>query len=60
MKKLVSRGDFSCHRRLSIVFATAYVEVKNQLSQGRRILCFGYVYVLPEVRNLPNNSKKTK
>ena len=34
----------------SFAFATAYVKVKNQVSQGRRIVCFGYVYVLPEVR----------
>ena len=34
----------------SITFATAYVEVKNRLSQERHIVCFGYVYALPEVR----------
>ena len=28
----------------SITFATAYVEVKNRLSQGRCIVCLGYVY----------------
>ena len=39
----------------SIIFATAYVTVKNRLSQGRHIVCFSYVYVLPEVRNLSNN-----
>ena len=42
----------------SIIFPTAYVEVKNQLSQGPRIVCYGYVYVLPEVRNLSNNGQK--
>ena len=40
-----------------IIFPTAYVEVKNRLSQGRPIVCFGYVYVLPEVRNLSNNGQ---
>ena len=46
----VSRGDFSCPRVFSITFATAYVEIKNQLLQGRCIVCFGYVYALPQVR----------
>ena len=34
----------------SIIFAGVYVEVLNRHSQGRRIVCFGYVHVLPEVR----------
>ena len=43
----------------SITFATAYVEVKTQLSQGRRIVCFGYVYVLTEVRKSSKQWSKT-
>ena len=44
MKQRVSRGDFSCPRLFPFTFATAYVEVKNRLPQGRpRIVCFGYV-----------------
>ena len=34
----------------SIIFATVHVEVKNRRSHGRRIVCFGYVHVLAEVR----------
>ena len=34
----------------SVIFATSYVEVKNRRSHGCRIVCFGYVHVLPEVR----------
>ena len=33
----------------SVVFSTAFVEVKNRHSHGCRIVCFGYVHVLPEV-----------
>ena len=44
----------------SITFATAYVRVKNRLSQGWRIVCFGYVHALWYLRyeNLPNNGQK--
>ena len=49
MKQPVSRGDFHALDVFSITFATAQVAVKNRLSQGRRIVCFGYVYALPEV-----------
>ena len=51
LKQRVSRRDF--FRALdvfSIIFATAYVDVKNRYSHGRHIVCFGYVRVLPEVR----------
>ena len=34
----------------SIIFASVYVEVLNQRSHGRHIVCFGYVHVLAEVR----------
>ena len=34
----------------SVIFATSYVEDKNRHSHGRRIVCFGNVQVLPEVR----------
>ena len=51
MKQRVSRGDFfHAQDVFSIIFATAYVEVKNRHSHGRHIVCFGYVRVLPEVR----------
>ena len=44
MKQRVSPGDFS------IIFATAFVEVKNWRLHGCCIICFDYVRVLPEVR----------
>ena len=34
----------------SITFATTFVELKNQLSQECRIVCFGYVYALAGVQ----------
>ena len=43
----------------SITFATEYVEVKIQLSQERRIVCFGYVYVLTEVQKSSKQWSKT-
>ena len=42
----------------SIIFATAFVEVKNRRSHGRRIVCFGYVHVLPEVRKPSKQQSK--
>ena len=59
MKQRVSRGDFSCPRLYSITFATEYVEVKTRLSQERRIVCFGYVYVLTEVQKSSKQWSKT-
>ena len=50
MKQPVSQGYFHAPDVFSITFATAQVEVKNRLSQGHCIVCFGYVYALPEVR----------
>ena len=41
-------------------FATEYDEVKTRLSQGRRIVCFGYVYVLTEVQKSSKQWSKTK
>ena len=43
----------------SIASATAYVQVKNQRSQGCCIVCFGYVYALPEVRKSSRQWSKT-
>ena len=43
----------------SIIFATSYVEVKIQCSHGRRIVYFGYVHVLPEVRKSSKQKSKT-
>ena len=43
----------------SIIFATAYVEVKNRGTQWRGIVCFGYVHVLPEVWKSSNQQSKT-
>ena len=43
----------------SITFATACVKVKNRPSQGRRIVCFGNVYALPEVRKSSKQWSKT-
>ena len=49
-KQRVSRGDFSCPRLFSIIFASVYVEVLNLRSHGRHIVCFGYVHALAEVQ----------
>ena len=43
----------------SVTFATACVEVKNRPSQGRRIVCFGYVYALTEVQTSSKQWSKT-
>ena len=52
MKQRVSWGWFFYALDVfSIIFATSYVEVKNRHSHGHGIVCFGYVHVLPEVRN---------
>ena len=58
MKQRVSWGEFSCLHVFSIIFATAYVEVKCRCSQGSRIVCFGYVHVLPEVRKSSKQQSK--
>ena len=42
-----------------ITFATACVKVKNRPLQGRRIVCCGYVYALPEVRKSSKQWSKT-
>ena len=50
LKQRVSRSDFfHALDVFSIIFATAYVDVKNRYSPGRNIVCFGYVSVLLEV-----------
>ena len=43
----------------SIIFAISYVEVKNRCSNGRGIVCFGYVHVLPVVRKSSRQKSKT-
>ena len=43
----------------SIAFAIAY-KVKNRHSQGRRIVCLGYVYALPEMRKSSKQWSKNK
>ena len=43
----------------SIIFATSYVEVKNRRSHGCRIVCFGYVHLLPDVRKSSKRKSKT-
>ena len=43
----------------SIIFATSYVEVKNRHSHRRRIVCFGYGHVLPEVQKSSKQKSKT-
>ena len=43
----------------SIIFDTSYVEVKNRRSYGCRIVCFGYVHVLPEVRKSSKQKSET-
>ena len=49
-----------CHAPdiFSIIFATSYVKVKNRRSQGRRIVCFGYVHA-PEVRKSSKQKSTT-
>ena len=40
-------GIFHALDVFSIIFATSYVEVTNRHSHEHRIVCFGYVHVLP-------------
>ena len=58
MKQWVSRGDFHALDVFSIIFATSCVEVKNRRSHGYRIVCFGYVHLLPDVRK--SSKRKSK
>ena len=44
----------------SIIFATSYVEVKNQRSHRRSSVCFSYEHVLSEVRKSSKQKSKTK
>ena len=50
MKQRVSRGDFSCPRRIFYYICYCLCRSKSRRSQGRHIVCFGYVYVLAEVQ----------
>ena len=50
MKQRVSRGDFSCRRRIFYYICYCLCRNKSQRSRGRHIICFGYVHVLAEVR----------
>ena len=43
----------------SIIFATSYIGVENQRSHEGRIVCFGNVPVLPEVRKSSKQKSKT-
>ena len=50
MKQRVSRGDFSCPRRILHYICNCLCRSKNRRSHGRHIVCFVYVHVLAEVR----------
>ena len=50
MKQRVSRGDFSCPRRILYYICYCLCRSKDRRSHGRHIVCFGYVHVLAEVR----------
>ena len=50
MKQRVSRGDFSCPRRIFYYICCCLCPSKSRRLHGRHIVCFGYVHVLAEVR----------
>ena len=50
MKQRVSRGDFLCPRRIFYYICYCLCRSKNRRSHGRRVVCFGYIHVLAEVR----------
>ena len=50
MKQQVSRGDFSCPRRIFYYICYCLCRSKNRRSHGRHIVCFGYVHIIAEVR----------
>ena len=50
MKQRLSRGDFSCLRRIFYYICYCLCRRKNRHSHGCHIVCFGYVHVLAEVR----------
>ena len=55
MSKMVNMKDV-----FPIIFATAFVEVKNWRSRGRHIVCLGCVRVLPEVLKSSKQQLETK
>ena len=59
MKQRISRGDLSCPRRIFYYICYCLCRSKNRPSQGRRIVCFGYVYALHEVRKSSKQWSKT-
>ena len=50
VKQRVSRGDFSCPRRILYYICYCLCRSKNRRWHERHIVCFGYVHVLAEVR----------
>ena len=50
MKQWVSRGNFSCPRRIFYYICYCLCWSKNRRSHGRHIVCFGYVHVLAEMQ----------
>ena len=50
MKQRISRGDFSCPRRIFYYICYCLCRSKSRRSHGRHIVCFGYVHVLAEER----------
>ena len=46
MKQRVSRGDFSCPRRIFYYICYCLCRSKSRRSHGRHTVCFGYVHVL--------------
>ena len=57
MKQRVSRGDFLCPRRIFYYICYCLCRSKNRRSHGRRIVCFGYIHVLAEVRTSSKQQK---
>ena len=55
MKQRVSRGDFSCPRHIFLL----HLLLPMSKSKGRRIVCFGYVYALPDVQKSFKQWSKT-
>ena len=58
MKQPISRGDFSCPRRILYYFSYCLCRSQKSALARASYVCFGYVYVLLEVRNLSNNGQK--
>ena len=59
MKQHVSRGDFPCPGSIFYYIYYCLCRSQKSASQGRGIVCFGYVYALPGVRKSSKQWSKT-